>query len=181
MFKLSARQITTSGLLIALAVVLGVSRLGFIPLPTPAGAATLMHIPPIIAGIAEGPFIGFLVGLIFGAFAWQYFPAFDPIVHIVPRIFIGPGAYLFFILSLKIFQKISHEKTALLISAVIGSIAGTLINTVGVLSIAVLRGYFPKKILLPLALTHGVPEIIMAVIIVPPIILGINAYKGHNK
>ena len=43
--KLNTRQIVISGLLVALALVLGVTGLGFIPVPTPAGAATLMHIP----------------------------------------------------------------------------------------------------------------------------------------
>lgn len=176
MFKLTTRQITISGLLIAVSVMLGILRWGFIPLPTPAGAATLMHLPVIIAGISLGPFIGAIVGLIFGVFAWQYFPAYDPIVHLVPRIFIGPAAYLFFTISLRILKKIPN-RNSLIISAVIGSIAGTIVNTAGVLSIAVLRHYFPWPAAAAMALTHGIPEIIISVITIPPIILGIKAYQ----
>ena len=69
-FKLTTRQLVISGLLGAIAIILGITRLGFIPVPTPAGHATIMHIPVILGGILEGPIVGALVGLIFGVYGF---------------------------------------------------------------------------------------------------------------
>ncbi|MCK5768367.1 MAG: ECF transporter S component, partial [Candidatus Atribacteria bacterium] len=55
LFKLTTRQMAISGMLGAIAILLGITRLGFIPVPTPAGNATIMHIPAILGGIIEGP------------------------------------------------------------------------------------------------------------------------------
>jgi uncharacterized membrane protein len=90
--KLNTRQIVISGLLVALALVLGVTGLGFIPVPTPAGAATLMHIPVELAGILEGPVVGSFVGLIFGLFTLRFLA--DPRVVIPARLLIGIVSYL---------------------------------------------------------------------------------------
>ncbi len=49
-FNLTIRQITVVGLLSAVSLLLGSTPLGIIPVPTPAGAATIMHIPAIIGG-----------------------------------------------------------------------------------------------------------------------------------
>ena len=50
--RLQTRQVVTAGLLGAIAIILGTTNLGFIPLPT-LPCATIMHIPAIIAGIIE--------------------------------------------------------------------------------------------------------------------------------
>ena len=56
---LSTRSIVMSAVLAAIAIFLGATRLGFIPVPTgTAVTATIMHIPAIIGGILEGPEIG---------------------------------------------------------------------------------------------------------------------------
>ena len=91
LFKLTTRQMAISGMLGAIAILLGITRLGFIPVPTPAGHATIMHIPAILGGIIEGPLVGALTGLIFGiySFANATNPMFaDPLIAILPRIFI---------------------------------------------------------------------------------------------
>ena len=62
--KLSTRKIVIAGLLSAVAIVLSVTGLGYIPLPTAAGRATFIHVPVILAGILEGPVIGGFVGFI---------------------------------------------------------------------------------------------------------------------
>ena len=46
-----------AGLLVALTVILGTTGIGFLPVPTPAGAATLMHIPVILAGLVSTPLV----------------------------------------------------------------------------------------------------------------------------
>lgn len=101
-FRLSTRDVVVSGMIGAVAVVLGyVPWLGFIPAPTPAGAATTMHIPVIIAAALEGPVVGAMVGGIFGAFSFLRAagnPLFtNPIIAFVPRILIGVLAYYAFV------------------------------------------------------------------------------------
>lgn len=95
---LSARQIVISGLLGALTAVMGaIPGIGFIPIPfSPAGHATIMHIPVILAGILEGPVVGGFTGAIFGLFSFlnATLPFFkDPIIAFGPRILIGVFAY----------------------------------------------------------------------------------------
>jgi len=89
------RRIVTAGLLLAITMLLVFTRIGMIPVPTPAGNATIAHIPAIIGGILEGPLVGLLVGLGFGfsSFANATIPMFkDPLVAILPRLFIGVTA-----------------------------------------------------------------------------------------
>jgi uncharacterized membrane protein len=90
--SLTVRNIVIAGVLGAVAILLGVTRIGYIPVPTAAGNATIMHIPAIIGGIMQGPVVGAIVGLIFGvsSFLNATVPLFkDPLVAILPRIFIG--------------------------------------------------------------------------------------------
>lgn len=95
-----AADLTVIGALGAVSAVLGtVPGLGFIPAPTPAGAATTMHIPVILAGITRGPAAGALVGAVFGFFSFTRatLPFFkDPLIAFGPRILIGVvSAYAF--------------------------------------------------------------------------------------
>ncbi|HOP71215.1 MAG: ECF transporter S component [Bacillota bacterium] len=98
--KLSTRKITSIGLLGALTVALGFMPVGgFIPVPTPAGSATTMHIPTILAGVLEGPVAGAIVGAIFGGFSFwraQTNPNpvaklmfSNPLIAFLPRVLIG--------------------------------------------------------------------------------------------
>jgi len=92
---LRTRSVARAGVLSAVTLLLGWTHLGFIPVPTPAGAATILHIPAILAGVLEGPTAGFLVGMVFGLFSFLQasIPLFkDPIVAIVPRLVIGVTA-----------------------------------------------------------------------------------------
>ncbi len=91
-----ARRIVVAGVLSAIAIFLGTTRLGFIPVPTPAQNATIMHIPAIIGGILEGWPVGAAIGTIFGIFSFLQatIPLFkDPLVAILPRVFIGITPY----------------------------------------------------------------------------------------
>ncbi|HKX17299.1 MAG TPA: ECF transporter S component [bacterium] len=162
---LSTRGIVISAVLAAIAIFLGATRLGFIPMPTGI-AATIMHVPAIVGAILEGPVVGGIIGTIFGLYSFFYAttPMFkDPIVAIVPRIFIGifaAWAYMGF--------RRSGEVTAITIAAIVG----TATNTILVLGFGVARHYLPAKVAWTVAFTHGIPEIIVAVIISLAVLLG---------
>ena len=56
MFGFNTRQIVIAGIIGGIALFLGATRIGFIPVPIPLiGNATIMHIPAIIRGALEGP------------------------------------------------------------------------------------------------------------------------------
>ena len=158
--KLSTRNIVVAGMLGAISIILGSTGLGLIPVPTPAGAVTIMHIPAILGGIIEGPIVGVLIGFIFGIFSFMRAGSAlfaDPVIALLPRLFIGLVAYYVY-LSLS-----SFNKTA---AYVMAGIVGTAVNTVGVLGLAVIRGYLPTKAALSIAVVHGIPEAIAAAVIV---------------
>jgi uncharacterized membrane protein len=100
--KLSVRDITVTGVLSAISVLLAVTHLGYIPFV--AGTAiTVMHVPVIIGAIVAGPTVGTIIGLIFGISSLivaavaptgpgdVFFT--DPWVSIFPRLFIGVMAW----------------------------------------------------------------------------------------
>ncbi len=149
----NTRTLTVTGLLGAATVVLAVTPLGFIPVPTAAGHATIMHVPAILGGLLEGPLVGALTGLIFGLYSFLQAanPLFkDPFIALLPRIFIGIVTYAVYRLTK---------------SDAIAAALGTATNTAGVLGIAVLRGYITMPVALGIAVMHGIPEVIVAVAI----------------
>lgn len=113
--KLSTREITLAGVLGAITIILGFTYLGYITVPTPAGAATFMHIPVIISGIVLGAKIGALVGTIFGLSAIYYFISIAPIWVLFPaRPLIGVFAALSFQFFYKIMGKEKGKRTIFL-------------------------------------------------------------------
>jgi len=244
--RLTPRDITVSGALGAVAIVLGlVPGLGFIPAPTPAGNATTMHIPVIIAAVLEGPVVGALVGAIFGAFSFTRatIPIFkQPLIAFGPRILIGVVAFL-------VFRALAVRHARLFAAAAVGAgiytilgpgavrflaalaagriqpnwlvegyravaaatagslwlpvaagvasallayallrgenaapaaaaVAGTLTNTVGVLTLAVLFGFLPAGAAVLVGATHGLPEVILAVLVTVPVYRAVTAMRG---
>ena len=176
---LTTRRITTIALLGAISAVLGLTPLGF--LQVGIISVTFMHIPVIIAAILEGPIAGGIVGLIFGISSIisnmpkVTGPIFlNPMVSVVPRVLIG-------IISAYVYKW--TKNTA------ITAAAGTATNTIGVLSaiyfmaaqqFANIKGVTPDvvgKILLGTAATNGIAEIVVAIILVPAIIKGVNMMK----
>jgi uncharacterized membrane protein len=162
---LDTRKIVITGVLAAIAILLGVTRLGFIPVPNLSGSATIMHVPAIIGGVMQGPVVGLLVGGIFGIFSWLQatVPLFkDPLVAVLPRLFIGVTAYYSYVATKK-----SNEYAALIVAGIVG----TLTNTVLVLGMAVLRGYLPMAAIPPI-IPQAIAEIIIAVIITVAVVTG---------
>lgn len=164
--KLKVRKMAVAGVLGAVSIVMGmVPMLGMIPVPTPALNATILHVPAILAGIAEGPVVGLFVGLVFGLVsllrgAGTLFA--DPLLAIVPRLFIGVfAAYTF----TGLHRLLGERRFGLTMALVGAAIVGTLTNTGLVLSMAVLRGYFTTEAAWGIAVLHGLPEVAVAAVI----------------
>ncbi|NJN15870.1 MAG: ECF transporter S component [Oscillochloris sp.] len=171
---INTRKIVVGGILGAIAIVLGVTRLGFIPVPNTTANATIMHVPAIIGAVLEGPVVGFLAGLIFGIFSFLQAdsPLFqNPIIAILPRLLIGPVAWL-------AYRAVAGFNKD--VAAAVAGVAGTLTNTIGVLGLAIIFG-FAEAIIpqLPLiALNNMLPEVVLAAIITPLVYRAISLVRS---
>lgn len=166
MNNLSTRQVAISGLLGAVAIILGITPLGFIPVPTPAGHATIMHVPAILGGVLEGPVVGGLVGLIFGIYSFirATSPLFaDPVIAILPRILIGVVSYY------------TYKCTR---SSIAAAVAGSLTNSVGVMGLVAVKGYLPAAVAAGVVATHGIPETVVGSILTVLLVNGIKRVRG---
>lgn len=166
---ISTRRIVIIGMLAAVAIVLGVTGLGFIPVPTPVGRATILHIPAILAGIIEGPVVGALVGLIFGIYSFLTASSTlsaDPIVAITPRIFIGIVSYL-------VYRPLKKRP---MIGAGIAALFGTMTNTIGFLGLGVLQGYINWAVVIGIIITHSIFEVVLAIVIVVTLVNVLQKY-----
>jgi uncharacterized membrane protein len=152
--------------------------LGFITLG-PAIAFTFMHVPAIIGAVKEGPVVGLIVGAAFGLFslflAGQQ-PAgspnaifVDPIISVVPRLFIGPVAWFIY----RAIQGASEN--AGLIGAAIG---GTLTNTLLVIGAIALRLSVPFFPTLASVGINVVIELIVASVLVVAIVSALRGTAG---
>ena len=169
--RIGTRQITVIGMLSAISIVLGVTGLGFIPIPPVK--ATIMHVPVIIGAMLEGPVVGAAVGLIFGIFSVVQsittptpvsFVFMNPLVSILPRILIGITTYYTY----KMMK--TNVKT---INMVVAAAVGSLTNTIGVLGMIFLLYLDPyakvlhlsvsaaKKGILEVGINYGIPETIL--------------------
>ncbi len=222
------RKIVVAGVLgaiIALLGYLGPAGPGFIPVPTPAQHATTLHVPVIIGGILEGPIVGLVLGLVFGLFSWIQAGILgvvmfqDPLVAILPRLFIGItawaayagfkragrypamglagalvvicGAFVYWVIAVNLllaaviaivllaliagFVYLALQANTELQALILSGAVGTLTNTILVLTMLVIRGYLPPEAALIAGVTNGIPEIIVACIIVVAVV---GAWKG---
>jgi|SRR5579875_416542 uncharacterized membrane protein len=158
-WRLTTERIVIAGVLAAITIILGVvPGLGFIPLPNAVGSATTEHIPTIVGGVIGGPIVGLVSGLIFGilSFTRATIPFFkDPLVAILPRIFIGLTAWASFAALVRI---------NLDLAAIVAGLVGSLTNTVLVLGMIVIRGYLPPAAIIPI-IPQAIGEAIVAAII----------------
>ncbi|WP_309241945.1 ECF transporter S component [Brevibacillus daliensis] len=156
---LTVRKIVIAGVLGAIAILLGVTRIGYIPVPTPAGNATIMHIPVIIGAIMEGWGVGMIIGLIFGVSSFLNATVVlfkDPLVAILPRLLIGVFAYITYV-GLKNF----NQYVAIGMAGFVGSLS----NTILVMTMAVVQNYLVPGAAIAVVLTQGIPEAIVSVIV----------------
>jgi uncharacterized membrane protein len=152
---LSTREIVIAGVIGGVALFLGATRLGFIPVPIPfIGNATVMHIPAIVGGALEGPVVGMLTGAIFGIFSFLYadVPIFkDPIVAILPRLLIGVVAWAVFV---------SLRRWSVDLASVAAGLLGSLTNSVGVLGLGLVLPLGQQSYLTPALVAASIPQVI---------------------
>lgn len=171
---MNTRRIVTTGVLSAIAVMLGITRWGYIPVPNLSGSATIMHIPAIIGGVLEGPVVGGIIGLIFGFSSFLgdstlYFK--DPLVSILPRIFIGIVAYF-------AYAGMRRVRVPLWLNLAVTGILGSATNTILVLAMIAVRFHVSVKALAIVAVTNGSAEAVLSAIVTSAVVL---AYYGVAK
>ena len=192
----NVRKMVVIAMLSGICLFLGLTGLGFIPLPL--FKLTILHLPVIIGAIIEGPVVGGSIGLIFGLFSiYQNITAptpmspffYNPLVSIVPRVLIG-------VLSYYIYKLIRNKLKNIKLSITIAAVCGSLVNTIGVLGTVYLiyfkdyaeilmsKGTIASNsvsavttALLTVIGTNGLAEAILSGLLVTPIVIAI--FKMH--
>lgn len=151
------RKLVITGVMGAITILLGVTHWGFIPW-FGGISLTIMHVPVIIAAILEGPIVGLGVGLIFGIFSMiqaavaPSSPAdvwfTNPVLAVLPRLFIGPVAYYVW----KLLERIP------VVGLIVAGVAGSLTNTILVLGVIGLMGLLPWAVLGGIVISNGLLE-----------------------
>jgi uncharacterized membrane protein len=169
---LGTRQVVVAGVVGGVALFLGATRLGLIPVPIPLiGNATIMHIPAIVGGVLEGPVVGILAGLIFGIFSFLYAesPVFaNPLVAILPRLLIGVVAWAVFV---------GLRRLSVDLASVAAGLLGSLANTVGVLTLAVLFGLLPLSVV-PVVVPQAIAEAVLAAVVTVVVVRGVMLFRS---
>ena len=160
----TTRKIVITGVLGAISVLLGVTHWGFIPWVT-GTSLTIMHVPVIIGAILEGPVVGLAIGLIFGVSSLIQAAVAptgpgdvlftNPLVSILPRLFIGPVAWL-------VWNGLKQRVIPAILAA---GVAGSLTNTVLVLGVLGILQAAPWSIIGSVAVANGLPEAVVAALI----------------
>lgn len=178
MHSSTVRKIVVAGVMSAIAIILGATHWGFIPWF--AGAAlTIMHVPAIIGAVLEGPVVGLVIGVLFGLFSLiqgaiaPTGPAdvwfVNPLISVLPRLFIGPAAWL-------VYRALARVNEVL--GLIAAGVAGSLTNTVLVLSMIGLMGHLPWALIGTIAVTNGLPEAVVAAVITLGVV---SAWKGIER
>ena len=190
--RLNVRKMTVIGVLSAISIMMSMLPfIGYIPIgPT---KATIMHIPVIIGAIIEGPVVGATIGLIFGLTSlWNAMTQptitsiffLNPLVSILPRVLIGVVAYY-------VYQGIYKISKKVYAAGFMAGLIGSLANTVGVLGMIYVlyadkymerigqAGADAGKWLFTLAATNGVPEALVAALIVSAV--SVSLIKKDKK
>jgi len=171
-FRFDTRQIVVAGIIGGIALFLGFTRLGFIPVPIPLiGNATIMHIPAIVGGVLEGPIVGLLAGAIFGIFSFLQAdnPIFlNPVIAIAPRLLIGVVAWVVFV---------GLRRWSVDLAAAMAGLFGSFANSVGVVGLAILFGLLPAAAI-PAILPQAVTEAVLAAVVTVVIVRGVMLFRS---
>lgn len=176
-FEFGVRQIVIAGIIGGIALFLGVTRLGLIPVPIPViGNATVMHIPAVVGGALEGPVVGSLAGLIFGIFSFLYaeVPLFrDPVVAFLPRLLIGIVAWVVFV---------GLQRWNVDLAAAGAGICGSLTNSIGVLALGLIlpigsQSYLTRELVIA-AVPQVIAEAVLAAVVTVVVVRGVMLVRS---
>jgi len=175
------RKIVITAVMAAVSIVLGATRLGFIPWFSGA-SLTIMHVPVIIGAILEGPVVGMIIGMIFGVFSLiqaaisptgpvdVFFV--NPLISVLPRIFIGLTTWL-------VFRAFRGKHLA--VSTVLAAITGSLTNTILVLGALGIAGALPWTLIIGIIVANGLAEAGAAAVICAAVVLTWKSAGSRGK
>ena len=189
--KRDTRYMATLAMLCGILIVMGMTGIGFIPLPVIK--ATTMHIPVILGAVLLGPSAGGVLGGVFGlcsiwantttpnllSFAFSPFMSAEGLVGVVKSLWIALGCRILFgiiagwlwILVKKLFKK---EYIALPVTAAISTICHTLL-VMGSIYLLLAQQYAEAKnvgitavfgLIMGTVTASGIPEAIAAAVLV---------------
>lgn len=189
--KTDTRYMATLAMLCGLLLVMGMTGIGFIPLPVIK--ATTMHIPVILGAILLGPTAGGVLGAVFGlcsiwantttpgllSFAFSPFMTTEGLLGAVKSLWIALGCRILFGISAgwlwKLIQKITkQEYIALPVTAVISTLLHTIL-VMGSIYVLLAQQYAQAKnvavsavfgLVMGTVTASGIPEAIVAAILV---------------
>jgi uncharacterized membrane protein len=176
------RKIVIAGILSAISIFLGLTRWGFIPWF--AGASlTIMHVPVIIGAVLEGPVVGLFIGLIFGVFSIIQATTggvvdvifSNPIIAVVPRLFIGPLAWL-------VWRALERKPLWGMLGA---GIVGSLTNSILVLGAIGLFGLVSWEVIAGIFVANSIAEAALSAILTVAVVaawkqIEVGRRKGSN-
>lgn len=168
---INTRKIVVAGVLGAIAIVLGVTQWGFIPVPNVTGRATIMHIPAIIGAVLEGPVVGVLAGLIFGVFSMLQDTTglfTNPLISVLPRVMIGITSWLTYR---------ALARTNVDLAAAAAGVVGTLTNTILVVGGLIIFGLLPVAAV-PTIIPQAIAEVVIAAVLTPLVARGVNLVRS---
>ena len=209
--SIAVRRMVITAMLGAITILLTFTPIGMIMLPPPLPAVTLVHIPVIVAALAEGPLVGLSVGLVFGL--CSFFRAWEsgmvgltlffrnPLVSIVPRLIIPLMAWGAYALWRRFVRR---EGAADKLGAGLAAIVGTLTNTVlclgaivllygselttlvnNLVSTGAVDGWYMSNsgtwLVAAVGVPNGLAEVVVAAILVPLIKVAVDAINRRGR
>src|SRR5690554_4293076 len=188
----NTRSMTILAVMLAITIILDSTPLGAIPLG--GISATIMHIPTIITSLILGPIAGLIMGTLLGLISLIHAltrpvtpldPLFiNPLVSVLPRMFIGVVAYYVYAGVKKLFRKDRAGET---VSTLLAGAAGSLTNTALVFlmlylvyaqRVVEIVGAAFNVIILSVFTTNAIAEAVISAIVTAAILL---AYKNYSR
>lgn len=195
--SVSLRMYTTCAMLLALILVLTVTPIGFITISGDL-AATIIHLPLLVGLMTEGLWAGLFLGASFGAISFiRTFTnpsllspyLMNPLVSIMPRVLIPLVAWAVYCLVMRL---MGRSKTAAPTAMAIAAAVGSAVNTLGVLgmmyitaasamgNLTVMAEVGVRAYLTGIALTHGIPEAVIAALVVPAVTIAVQKAQHRS-